>query len=293
MKIKKKSYYNMLQNNGYLFVLPVLLFFLIFLIYPILSSFYYSLFDWNLVGPKIFVGLKNFINLFKDARFLNSFKVTFHFTFVSVLIIMFLSFWIALAFTAKIKFKNIFQAFVFLPVILMTVAIAVAWEFMFNSTGLISYGFIKFFNLKIPWLTSVKITPYTMIIVYVWKYTGYYMVIFLAGLLNIPDVYYEAADMDGASFFSKLRYITIPQLKNTIILAFLSCVLFSFGTFAQQYVMTEGGPSRSTEVLTLLIYQQAFEYSRYGYASAISVVFFLTLLFFSIFQLRIFKPNTE
>lgn len=119
------------------------------------------------------------------------------------------------------------------------------------------------------------------------------MVMFLAGLLNIPEVYYEAAEIDGAGFWSKLIYITIPQLKNTIILALVSCVIFTFGAFEQQYVMTGGGPARSTEVLGLLIYKEAFEYNKFGYASAISVVFFITLLFFSIIQLRIFKSETR
>ncbi len=158
---------------------------------------------------------------------------------------------------------------IFLPVVLTMVAIAVVWQFMFQSTGLLSYLFLKIFDINMQWLTSIKVAPYAMILVYVWKVTGYYMVIFIAGLLNIPNVYYEAATVDGAGFWGKLVHITLPQLKNTIILAFVSCVIFSFGTFAQQYVMTEGGPSRSTEVLSFLIYKTAFHYTKFGYSSAI------------------------
>jgi ABC-type sugar transport system permease subunit len=292
MKRKRNSYYNKLQNYGYIFIAPAIIMFFIFLIYPMIYSFYLSFFDWNLVGPKIFVGLKNFINLLSDIRFLNSYKVTIYFTFLSLLIIMILSFFLALSFTANIKFKNILQSMVFLPVICTMVAIAIVWKFMFQSTGLLSYISSIMFHIKIPWLTSNKVAPYSMILVYVWKSIGYYMVIFLGGLLNIPGVYYEAAEIDGAGFWSKLIYITIPQLKNTIILAFTSCVIFTFSAFEQQYVMTGGGPSRSTEVLGLLIYKEAFEYNKFGYGSAISVIFFITLLFFSIMQMRIFKSET-
>jgi ABC-type sugar transport system permease subunit len=292
IKKRKNSYYSSVKNYGYIFILPSLIVFSIFLIYPMLNSFYLSLFNWNLITPKIFIGLNNFRNLFIDTRFLNSFKATGVFTGLSVLIIVILSFWFALAFTAKIRNKNILQSLIFLPVIFTMVAVAIIWKFMFQSTGILSYIFLLF-GLKIPWLTSSTVAPYAMIIVYVWKMTGFYMVIFLAGLLNIPEVYYEAAEVDGAGFWQRLIYITIPQLKNTIILVFISCTLLTFGAFEQQYVMTEGGPARSTEVLGLLIYKEAFSFNKFGYASAISVVYFLTLLIFAIAQLRIFRSENK
>jgi ABC-type sugar transport system permease subunit len=256
------------------------------------NAFYLSLFKWNLVSPKSYVGLKNFAKLLKDKRFWNSYGVTIHFTLVSVIIIIFFAFWLALAFKSRLRYKNFLQSMIFLPVILTMVAVAVVWQFMFQTTGVLSYLFLRIFGINMKWLTSTKVAPYAMILMYVWKVTGYYMVIFIAGLLNIPEVYYEAATVDGAGFWGKLVHITLPQLKNTIILAFVSCVIFSFGTFAQQYILTEGGPSRSTEVLSLLIYRTAFQYTRFGYSSAISVVYFLTLLIFAIIQLRIFKSES-
>ncbi|GAK59838.1 binding-protein-dependent transport systems inner membrane component [Candidatus Vecturithrix granuli] len=290
--MKKKSYYAKLQNHGYLFILPTLVFFSIFLILPMINAFYLSLFKWNLVSPKVYVGFNNFFTLWKDKRFWNSYYVTVHFTFVSVVIIIFLAFWLALAFKSHLRCKNLLQSMIFLPVVLTMVAVAIVWQFMFQTTGLLSYLFLRIFGINMQWLTSTKVAPYAMILVYVWKVTGYYMVIFIAGLLNIPDVYYEAATVDGAGFWRKLIHITLPQLKNTIILAFVSCVIFSFGTFAQQYVMTEGEPSRSTEVVALLIYKTAFIYTKFGYSSAISVVYFLTLLIFAMIQLKIFKSES-
>lgn len=291
--MKRASYYDKLQRQGYVFILPTLIFFSIFLTIPMLNAFQLSLFKWNLAGSKVYVGLENFIKLFNDKRFVNSYFVTLHFTFWSVIILIFISFWLALALTSKLlRFKNVLQSMIFLPVVLMIVPVGVVWKFMFQTTGLLSVVFLDIFGWNIPWLASIKVAPYAMILVYIWKFTGFYMVMFIAGLLDIPEVYYESATVDGAGFWAKLIHITIPQLKNTLILVFVSCMIFTFGTFPLQYVMTEGGPSRSTEVLSLLIYKEAFEFTKFGYSAAISVIFFLTLLIFSVTQLRILKSGT-
>ena len=244
-----------------------------------------------MISESKYVGLKHYIRMFGDRRFWNSYITTLHFTLISVFIIIILSFLLALLFQENIMFKNAFQSAIFLPVILTMVAIAVVWQFMFQSTGVFSNIFLDIFGINIKWLTSKSVTPYSMILVNVWKITGYYMIIFIAGLLNIPNTFYEAAKVDGTSYLQRLFYITIPLMKNTFILAFVSGVIFSFAAFPQQYVMTEGGPARSTEVLALLIYKQAFEFTKFGYSSAISVAFFLTLLVFSLIQFKIFKSS--
>ena len=281
-----------LQLKGLYFVFPTVLIYALFLFYPMLSAFQHSFYKWNLVSDKQFVGLFNYIKLFSDRRFWNSYFTTIHFTVISVIIIMIFAFTLALIFQNKIIFKNIFQSALFLPVVLTMVAIAVVWKFMFQSTGIFSNIFLEFFGLNIKWLTSTSIAPYSMILVNVWKVTGYFMIIFIAGLLNIPQIYYDAAKVDGANYLQNLIYITIPQMKNTIILAFVSGIIFSFAAFPQQYVMTEGGPGRSTEVLSLLIYKQAFIFTKFGYSSTISVAFFITLFVFSFLQLKIFKSET-
>lgn len=281
-----------LQLKGLYFVLPTVIVYALFLFYPMISAFQYSFYKWNLVSDKQFVGLSNYIRLFSDKRFWNSYLTTIHFTVISVILIMIFAFALALLFQRKIIFKNIFQSALFLPVVLTMVAIAVVWKFMFQSTGIFSNIFLEYFNLNIKWLTSTSIAPYSMILVNVWKVTGYFMIIFIAGLLNIPQIYYDAAKVDGANYLQNLFYITIPQMKNTIILAFVSGIIFSFAAFPQQYVMTEGGPGRSTEVLALLIYKQAFIFTKFGYSSTISVAFFLTLFIFSFLQLKIFKSES-
>ena len=287
------KYNEKIQKKGFYFVLPTLIIYGIFLIYPMLSAFHYSFYKWNMISESKYVGLKHYIRMFGDRRFWNSYLTTFHFTFISVFLIIILSFLLALLFQEKIMLKNFFQSSIFVPVILTMVAIAVVWQFMFQSTGVLSNIFLDIFGINIKWLTSKSVAPYSMILVNVWKITGYYMIIFIAGLLNIPNTFYEAAKVDGTSYLQRLFYITIPLMKNTFILAFVSGVIFSFAAFPQQYVMTEGGPARSTEVLALLIYKQAFEFTKFGYSSAISVAFFLTLLVFSLIQFRIFQSESN
>ena len=286
-------YNKKIQIAGFYFVLPTLIIYGIFLIYPMITAFHYSFFKWNLLSEKKYVGLSNFAKMINDKRFWNSYITTFHFTLISIVLIIILSFILALILEKSFKFKNIFQSAIFIPVILTMVSIAVVWQFMFQSTGILSNLFIDLFGTKIKWLTSTKIAPYSMILVNVWKMTGYYMIIFIAGLLNVPNTFYEAARVDGANYFERLIYITLPQMKNTFILVFVSGVIFSFAAFPQQYVMTEGGPGRSTEVLALLIYKQAFEFTKFGYSSSISVAFFASLLLFSIIQLRLFKSESN
>ena len=286
-------YNKKIQIAGLYFVLPTLIIYGIFLIYPMITAFHYSFFKWNLLSEKKYVGLSNFAKMINDKRFWNSYITTFHFTLISIIFIIILSFILALILEKSFKFKNVFQSAIFIPVILTMVSIAVVWQFMFQSTGILSNLFIDLFGTKVKWLTSTKIAPYSMILVNVWKMTGYYMIIFIAGLLNVPNTFYEAARVDGANYFERLIYITFPQMKNTFILVFVSGVIFSFAAFPQQYVMTEGGPGRSTEVLALLIYKQAFEFTKFGYSSSISVAFFASLLLFSIIQLRLFKSESN
>lgn len=286
-------YNKKIQIAGLYFVLPTLIIYGIFLIYPMITAFHYSFFKWNLLSEKKYVGLSNFAKMINDKRFWNSYITTFHFTLISIVLIIILSFILALILEKSFKFKNVFQSAIFIPVILTMVSIAVVWQFMFQSTGILSNLFIDLFGTKVKWLTSTKIAPYSMILVNVWKMTGYYMIIFIAGLLNVPNTFYEAARVDGANYFERLLYITLPQMKNTFILVFVSGVIFSFAAFPQQYVMTEGGPGRSTEVLALLIYKQAFEFTKFGYSSSISVAFFASLLLFSIIQLRLFKSESN
>ncbi len=292
--MRKASYsVTRLQRHGYVFILPTLIFFSIFLIYPIISAFRLSLFEWNLLAPKEFVGFKNFLKMAGDPRVLNSYLRTIHFSAVSVAAINIMAFIFAIMLGSRLlRYKNFWQSLIFLPVVLSIVAVGVVWEFMYQGTGLLPIMLRKIIGVSPAWLTDTRVAPYAVIITYAWKSVGYYMVIYIAGLLNVPVSYFEAARIDGAGFWAQLFYITIPSLRNTITLAMVSCIIFTFGGFSIQYVITQGGPARSTEVLSLLIYREAFQLGKFGYSSGISVLFFLTLLVFSLIQLRLFKSGT-
>ncbi len=291
--MRKASYsVTRLQNHGYVFILPTLVFFSIFLISPMISAFRLSFVDWNVLTPQKAVGFKNFITLASDPRVVNSYLRTLHFSAISVAAINILAFAFALMMGSRlIRHRSFLQSMIFLPVILSIVAVGVVWEFMYQSTGLIPVLLRKIVRASPAWLTNTAAAPYAIIITYVWKSAGYYMVMYIAGLMDVPVSYYEAARIDGAGFWGQLRYITIPNLRNTFALAVISCIIFTFGQFSIQFVITKGGPARSTEILALLIYREAFELSRFGYSAAISVLFFLTLLVFSIFQLRLFRSG--
>lgn len=285
---------NTLQRHGYVFVAPSVILFSIFLIGPMIGAFDLSVYEWNLLGPRRFVGLENFRRIVDDTRVMNSFRTTIHFSLVSSLLLNVLALGYALLFSSTLlRAKNFFQSLIFLPVILANVAVGIVWQFMFQSTGVFSVASNAIFGFTVPWLTSTEIAPYSVIMVQVWKFTGYYMVIYIAGLLDIPASLFESARIDGARFFQQLRYITIPMLRHTFALAIVTSVIFTFGAFPLQYVITEGGPSRSTEVMGLLIYFQAFRFNKFGYASAISVLFFGTLFIVSYFQLRAFRSEAD
>lgn len=295
LKQKKSSYYKRLQNHGYVFVLPAVVLFLIFIIYPMISSFVLSFQEWNMIGQKTFVGLDNFRSLFIDLRFINSLKVTFIYVLVTVTLVMIISFWLAYALSIITRLRRFFQTAYFIPVVLTLVGVVMGFRIIFHNQGILADITSALFGINIPWLSSVKLANYTTAVITVWKVVGVYLMLFLAGFLNVPEVYYEAANIDGASFWGRLIHITIPSIKKTMVMVFISCVLFTFAAFPIQFVMTKGtgGPSNATEVLSLYIYTTAFKYIKMGYASAISVVYFLILLAFSLIQIKAIRTETE
>jgi alpha-1,4-digalacturonate transport system permease protein len=281
-----------LQRHGYVFIAPTLILFSVFLIYPMLSAFDISLFDWNLISPRRFVGLKNFRLMLQDPMVANSYGRTISFCALTVAATNVLAFSLALMLQSNLaRLKNFLQSLIFLPVVLSLVAVGVVWELMFQSTGLISTAVRSVFGASPAWLTDTRAAPYSMVIIATWKSAGFYMIMYIAGLLDIPETYYEAARIDGAGFWRQLASITLPSLKNTFVLTIVSSIIFSFGQFAIQYVITKGGPSHSTEILALLIYRQGFELYKFGYSSALSILFFMTLLVFSLIQLKLMKAG--
>jgi multiple sugar transport system permease protein len=277
---------------AYLFILPALLIIFTFQYLPAFDVFRLSLTNRLLLRPNSkFIGLDNFKRLFEDERFWNSVWNTFYFVAGSVPLQIILALVLAIALSRKLRTTGLFRTIFFLPVVSSMVAVSVVWEWLYHpSLGVINEVITSLGGSAIPWLQSKAWAMPAIILLVVWKGTGYYMVIYLAGLMDIPSEYYEAARIDGASRWSLFRHITWPLLAPTTYLIMILQVINSFQVFTVVYVMTGGGPVRSTEVALYYMYDRAFQSLEFGYASAISVVVFLFLVLVTIFQ-RVFVGN--
>ena len=277
-----------------LFTIPaVLLYFTLFL-FPIFSSLFYSLYDFNLLKNKmIFIGLNNYIELFTNTRLFtialaNNLKFT---AFVLVFQVLF-SFSLALLLFSKIRGSNFFKALFFYPVVLSSVAITFVWIFLCDSNYGTINSILKAIGLGIlqqDWLGDPRVSLYTVAFCYVWQHVGFHMVIFLAGLQNIPTEMYEVAKVEGARFFQQMRYVTIPMIMPAATISVVLSTVGSFKLFDLIYIMTGGGPYQTTEVLAKVIYTYAFEHQRVGFASAVSVVLLLVTSSIGFGQLIYFR----
>lgn len=277
-----------------LFTVPaVLLYFTLFL-FPIFSSLYYSLYDFNLLKNKMtFIWLNNYIELFTNTRLFttaltNNIKFT---VFVLVFQVLF-SFSLALLLFSKIKGSNFFKALFFYPVVLSSVAITFIWIFLCDSNYGTINSILKVLGLGIlqqDWLGDPKISLYVVALCYIWQHVGFHMVIFLAGLQNIPVDMYEVAKMEGARFFQQLRFVTLPMIMPAATISIVLTTVGSFKLFDLIYLMTGGGPYQTTEVLAKVIYTYAFEYQRVGFGSAVSVVLLLVTSSIGFIQLIYFR----
>ncbi|MFC4802199.1 carbohydrate ABC transporter permease [Neobacillus sp. GCM10023253] len=272
--------------TAYTFLLPNIIGFLVFIFVPVIASFFMSFTSWNGFGNIEFIGLDNYKQLLKDANFKISFINSILFMLISVPITLFISVLIAIALNRGIRFVKVFRTAVFLPYVTATIAVAAVWQLIFNpSMGPINGTLMKLGIDSPPgWLSSPTWALISVSIVYIWHSVGYYMILFLAGLQNIPDYLYEAAELDGAGPITKFFHITLPSLSPVLFFTTIIGVINSFKVFDLIYVLTGGGPGRSTHVLVYDIYNTAFKQFEYGYASAMAYVLFLVILIISIIQ---------
>jgi multiple sugar transport system permease protein len=236
------------------------------------------------------VGLRNFVRLVDDEAFIRGVLNNFYFVIVVVPVQTALALFLAILVNQKIKGTNTFRTIYFAPVVTSMVVVAVVWTFLYNPQGLInsflqiiSFGHLGPFN----WLSNTKLVFPSIMVLSIWQGVGFQMVIFLAGLQEIPTDLYEAADVDGANKIQQFFFITIPQLRNTIIFVVLSTTILAFKLFDQVQVMTSGGPQNASMTTMVYVIQQGWGQLKVGYASAISVVFFVIVLGVSLLQ-RVF-----
>jgi len=278
---------------AYAILLPTLAIIFIFRFLPMLQAFSISLHEYDLIRPARFIGFDNFIDLVQDPLFLNSARVSVTYVVLSCVPVWVLSLALAMLFNREIRAKNYFRSAAFMPVVMPAVVNAVVWTFMYHQDGVVN-TILGWFGLDpIPWLRSSKWALWAVILIGIWRATPYYMVIFLAGLQAIPQKYYEAAQIDGASSWNQFRHITLPLLKPTLLLVMVMSVIVAMKVFAVPLIMTGGGPADSTRVLPLFIYQTAFEFFKMGRAAAMSVFLFAAMMIFTVFQIRLFSAGEE
>lgn len=270
-----------------IFLLPNLLGFLIFIGAPILSSLVISFTDWDLIGSINFIGIDNYLRLAKDSGFWLAFRNTFLFVVGYLPLVMFLGLGSALLLNKKMRFRALFRATYFLPVVTSWVAVSLVWKWLYNPNyGLINY-LLSLVGITGPqWLNDPNTAMLGIILTSAWKDVGFVMIIFLGGLQNISPSYYEAASIDGANKFREFWSITLPLLTPTTFFVTIISLINSFQVFDQVMIMTAGGPGGATTVLVQNIYNYAFRYSEMGYAAAMSWVLFVVIFIFTLIQMK-------
>lgn len=274
----------------YLLLLPTMLIFGIFLFYPALNGFWVSFTKWDGVNPQEFIGLANYVKLLGDKVFLASFFRTLLYTLVTVPVIFAAALALAVLLTRKIKGSNFFRAVFYWPTMISTIVVGLSWRFLLGEdSGVINYLLNAMGGSSVKWLTDSRIALAVVIFVTAWSMAGYYMVMFIAGIKAISATYYEAADIDGATFWQQFRYITFPLLRPTSLLVLVLSTVNVVKSYPLIYSLTKGGPAGATKFMVQLIQETGFEKGKMGYASAMTMVLFLILALLTIIQFRINK----
>jgi len=257
----------------WVFILPTVLGLLVFRLIPIVSSFYLSFTDWNLLGSPAFLKTENYKELIQSEEFVQIVLNTFQFSLVYVVGSTIFGLALAVLINVKLKGIAVFRAAIYLPVVTSAVAVGIVWNWMLGPTYGVINNLIEAIGLTPPyWLGDTKLALNTVAAVQVWKMSGYYMIIFLAGLQNIPSDTLESAKVDGANAVQSFFRITLPMLLPTLFFVLTIGIIDSFKNFELIYAMTKGGPQNASNTLVYDVYLNAFVYYRVGFASAIAYI---------------------
>jgi multiple sugar transport system permease protein len=268
----------------------------VFIIFPILLTAWVSLNHWSMfttITEMEFVGLDNYTKIFQQTTFKKALGNTFLYSGLNLLFMLPLALLIGLLlYHFRVKGNAIARTVIFLPYIIPSVAVAIVWGYLYSPM----YGplneILAFFHLPAQqWLGSLDQAMMSLIILNVWQTLGYYVVIILAGLTEIPQDYFEAASIDGANGLQKLVYLTLPLLKRSLAFVVVIMTINTLQVFDPIYVLTQGGPANSTNVVSFHMYDTAFNFGNAGQASAMAFILYVIVLFFTILQLRLFKSD--
>jgi len=270
---------NHTMSVGYFYVLPWLIGFLIFGAYPLIASLCYSFTNFGMLNKPKMIGFANYVKMFtKDRDFWPSLVVTFKYVLIAVPLKLVAAFFFAMLLNRKLKGINIFTTIYYLPSILgASVSISILWRFLFSKDGLVNNMLSKIHVGPVPFLESPSYALWTLGLIVVWSF-GSSMVIFLAGLKQIPHDYYEAAEIDGASAWRTFWTITVPMVSPSFFFNLVMQLINSFQSFTGAFVITHGGPMNSTYLYMMKLYNEAFANYKMGYASALSWFLFLIII---------------
>jgi len=266
--------------TGFLFAVPALALFLVFAIYPGVQVFGLSLFDYSLTSPPVFVGFDNFVFLSTDPRFGEALAQTAFYAVGTYVPALALALVLAQALSTRIRGMGLARLFYFLPLAMSWVAVSIIWRVVLHPDGLLN----QVLGLDVNWLTSSDSAKWALVIMSIWKETGFFLILFLAGLASIPPDVYEAARIDGAGAWRRFWYMTFPLLRPVTAVCAIMAILRGMQSFSPQAVLTDG--AFGTEVVNLFVYKTAFESARMGRASAVAVLMFVLLLGLALVQLR-------
>lgn len=278
------------NTAGYIFIAPFVFGFCVFTIYPLLSSLYLSFTRYNILTPAVFIGAKNYVNMMSDSKFWQAFTNTLYFVVISVPLRLSMALLIAIIMQHAGKMSSIYRTVYYLPSIMGgSIAVALMWRRIFFSDGALN-SFLQSIgiNSTTPWISSPQTAMGTLILLSIWQF-GSSMLIFLAGLKQIPVSYYEAALIDGANGRQKFFRITIPMLTPVILFNLVMQTINGFMTFTSSYVITQGRPLDKTLFFAVYMYRKAFEFRDMGYASAMAWV---TLIFIGLLTALIFRSSS-
>jgi len=287
------------RKKEYIFIvcilLPTLSLFFLLRIYPMIQSFILSFRKYDILSPtRPFVGFTNYKRLFSsDRSFCISLKNTLLFAGITVPANLLIGLFLALLLRSRKKKSPFFEALFFVPYMVPVVPIAIVWQWMYNPNGILN-AVLTFVGLRpMEWMTG-PMALFSIMFLFIWQMNGYLMIVFLVGLRGIPNIYHEAASIDGANQWQAFWRVTLPLLKPIILYGTVIATVWAFTIFSQVYVMTQGSdvaPGGSVKVLALDIYQKGFNYFKMGLASAEAVILFIVIMFITIAQLKLGKQS--
>jgi multiple sugar transport system permease protein len=281
---------------AYLFILPGTLLFVVWTLYPLLVSLVMSFAEWNLIKPSQFIGLENYRRALSDPVFWMSLRNTLLYTIITVPAQMVLGLGVALLLDTPLRARALFRTIYYIPVVTSWVVVSLLFTYLFNAqAGLINWLLqsVGLIGKPINWLGEAGTANLVIALLGIWKGVGWTMVIFLAGLQSIPVDLHEAAAIDGAGGWQRLRYITIPLLQRTTLFVLVLLTIGGFQVFISVYIMTGGNPVHRTDVLLTYMYDNAFSYLDLGYGSALSYLFAIMVFSLSIVQMRLLRRRVE